>query len=115
MRPRREVEWFAGEMENKLRRRDKKWGGNGWKEETLGPLVDRLGEETEELREVFIKLASAHVMRSGNVSGPLSLPLTQTQSRRIIREAADVANFAMMIAERAQASVVTSARPTRRG
>ena len=94
MKPRPEVEWFAEEMENKLRRRDERWGGNGWKEDRLGPLLDRLIEEADELRETIIKLGAEEIKRTGNTNGPLWMSLTNAQSRRIIREAADVVEAA---------------------
>ena len=75
MKLRAEVQWFAEEMERTLRRHDDR---PGWKDETQPWLLDRLREEVEEL---------AKILHFG------------TPARRILREATDVANFAMMIAD----------------
>jgi hypothetical protein len=66
-----EVLWFAMQMEAQLRANDHK---PGWKEDSIGALMERLFEEAHELDQ--------------------SLNPIQT-----IKEAADVANFAMMIAD----------------
>ncbi|AHD06471.1 hypothetical protein [Paenibacillus larvae] len=68
-----EVQWFAEQMELKLRENDHK---GGWSDENLEHLLWRLGEEYAELRTA-IELETD-----------------------IMREAVDVANFAMMIADR---------------
>lgn len=70
-----EVAWFAGRMEQKLRNNDHK---GGWQKDTLDALFKRVLEEVEELRGVVKSRKSAH----------------------IIDEAADVANFCMMLADR---------------
>lgn len=72
-----EVRAFAEVMEAQLRRNDHK---PGWKHDEPDALLKRLREETEELQEVCDEQTSD--------SGP-----------EILREAADVANFAMMIAD----------------
>ena len=72
---RREVRWFAERMEAELCANDYK---GGWEDMLLADLLTRLREEVEELAEaVKMRAATAHV----------------------ISEAADVANFAMMIAD----------------
>lgn len=68
------VLWFAAEMEAKLRENDHK---GGWSECTVGYLVERLREETVELE----------------------MALDAKPFDVVIREAADVANFAMMLAD----------------
>ena len=70
MRP--EVAWFANEMERKLLNNDAK---GGWGHMTLKRLLSRLKQEVAELE--------VEINKKGNVIG----------------EAADVANFAMMIAD----------------
>jgi hypothetical protein len=70
------VERFADSMESALRRNDWK-GKEGWKGFPRGELLRRLKEEVAELEIA---------MRSGG-------------SAATRKEAADVANFAMMIAE----------------
>lgn len=69
------VQWFAEEMERKLRANDDR---DGWKVGRLDWLFDRLTEEVEELRVEVGRRAGLH----------------------IIDECTDVANFAMMIADR---------------
>jgi len=69
-----EVIWFAGRMEKKLKKNDHK---GGWSEDMLPYLGKRFGEEVNEFIDA---------MYSNNAEGT-------------INEAADVANFAMMIAD----------------
>ncbi len=66
------VDWFAQQMERVLRQNDHK---GGWDEMFFNDLIDRLHEEVSELENCGCK------------------------PRRVIKEAADVANFAMMIAD----------------
>jgi hypothetical protein len=84
--PRAEVLWFAQEMEGKLRANDHKGHWDGCRFDYLSR---RLAEESEELNKAI--LAS-----SGQIT------LTRAEADRIIHEAADVANFAMMIADNAK-------------
>ena len=73
--PRRQVAWFAEQMEQQLALNDHKGGWDGCSTEWL---LTRLLEEAREL----------------------SITLTDDSSpERIFAEAADVANFAMMIAD----------------
>lgn len=74
------VLWFAQQMEAKLRANDHKsgWEGMSWED-----LIYRLRDETIELGSLFDK-------STGKVLGG---------SNDIIKEAADVANFAMMLAD----------------
>jgi hypothetical protein len=74
-----EVEWFARKMEDKLRENDFK---GGWKNDGVIELWERLDEEASELKSV---------LSSGAVR--------EYRTKHGIREAADVANFAMMIAD----------------
>lgn len=74
-----EVIWFALQMEGKLRENDHK---EGWRDEHLFYLINSLDRERRELWEA------------------LNEPdLTEKHAREIIRECADVANFALMIAD----------------
>ena len=78
-----EVRWFAEQMEARLRANDHK---TGWLDCNDSWLLGRLREELEEL--------------AGEV-------LAWGESRRpeyVVKEAADVANFAMMIADKARAA-----------
>lgn len=68
------VRWFAQHMETQLKANDHK---GGWKGDRIGSLFDRMLDEERELFEV----------------------IGTANNEAIIREAADVANFAMMIAD----------------
>lgn len=75
--PRAEVEWFAVMMEKQLAANDHK---PGWHRDSLESLLERAKEELSELDDAITSGEDPEV---------------------IIREAADVANFAMMIARQA--------------
>ena len=76
---------FAAVMEEKLIANDHK---GGWGECSLDWLLNRLRQETGELaREVEV----------------LKATLDPKAVERVLREAADVANFAMMVSDNAQA------------
>lgn len=85
---RAEVAAFAGAMEAKLRENDHK---GGWKECNLTYLETRLREEMRELTSLF---QAWHLAGSGFMGYR-----RDEVNAKIIREAADVANFAMMIAD----------------
>ena len=78
--PRAEVHWFAERMEAELAENDHK---RHWSSCTPGWLLKRLEDEVAELR------------RAVETGAPAA---------RVISEAADVGNFAMMIADHACAS-----------
>jgi hypothetical protein len=73
------VRYFAEHMEENLRRNDFK---GGWEDDEPAALVERLHEETAELE----------LQLGRHTINPCS--------KLVLREAADVANFAMMIADR---------------
>ena len=80
MKLRPEVQWFAEQMELALEANDHK---GGWGNDSSSALLTRLREETEELKTTLNKghrLSPSHA----------------------VKEAADVANFAMMIADNAK-------------
>lgn len=79
MEVRESVKWFAEQMENKLKENDKK---GGWDDCNIYWLIQRIREETNEL------LSAVNLNRDLGVT-----------KESIIREASDVANFAMMIAD----------------
>ncbi|MEJ8547113.1 hypothetical protein [Brevibacillus borstelensis] len=81
---REQVQWFAEQMESKLKENDHK---GGWDNCGIFWLRNRLVEEVEELSSA---MEAGHNSESG-----LDL-------ENIIREASDVANFAMMIADKAR-------------
>ncbi len=70
------VKWFAEQMEAALKRNDHK---GGWLQDDWDELYDRIKDETKELKKECEKLYQ--------------------DDEKIIKEAADVANFAMMIAD----------------
>jgi hypothetical protein len=86
MKPRKEVLQFAEEMENKLRQNDHKghWLNCRWYE-----IFPRIMDERDELLAA-IKPRELHTMNHN---------LTLQQKREIISECADIANFAMMVAD----------------
>jgi len=91
---REEVMWFTKQMEKKLLENDHK---GGWEHCSNIMLLARLFEESEEL-----DYALGH---------PNSLGYTRRQVSSVedsISEAADVANFAMMIADKARKSLPSS-------
>ena len=78
------VQWFAAHMEKKLRENDHK---PGWFRDSHFALLRRLREEVEELAEAT---------------------MAQDSSDQIVKEAADVANFAMMIADNARRNAASA-------
>ena len=80
--PRPDVQWFALEMERALRANDHK---GGWWNSANGWLLRRLGQEVRELRRAMRQRSS------------------EVGDAALIREAADVANLAMMIADNVRA------------
>lgn len=79
-----EVKWFAEVMESKLRKYDNEKGVSGWKEESRLWLYSRLVQELLELHEALTE----------------EIPLEEN----ILEECADVANAAMMIADKGRKS-----------
>lgn len=73
--PRSQVQWFSGEMERVLKENDHK---GGWDDIQALILLNQLKEETAELADAI----------ENDIS-----------PEHIIKEAVDVANFAMMIAD----------------
>jgi hypothetical protein len=73
------VQWFARQMELKLRENDHK---GGWSQCSTWWLLSRLREEVNELEQTMYAAAAGDVCVD-----------------HVVSEAADVANFAMMIAD----------------
>lgn len=90
MKPRQTIEWFAQEMEAKLRENDHKGGWQGCRFTALFP---RLRQETDEL------LVKAHPLQLDTIAETLTLE----DACELVRECADIANFAMMIADNIRA------------
>lgn len=88
MKNRKEIAWFAKEMEAKLRENDHK-GKDGWKQWRIDALFPRIGHERDEL------LLALHPLKLDTMNETL----TREDACEVIRECADIANFAMMIAD----------------
>lgn len=86
MKPRKEVLWFAKEMEAKLRENDHK---DGWQGCRFYQLFPCLLKERDELLLAALPL---------NLD-TMNEKLTAEDACELIRECADIANFAMMIAD----------------
>lgn len=76
---REQVQWFAKQMEAKLINNDFK---GGWDDCDLFVLIEKLEDEVAELKSSFFDYLNINA-----------------ESPDIISEAADVANFSMMIAD----------------
>lgn len=88
--PREALAWFAGEMERQLRENDAK---PGWEMDSLRLLCGRVDDEIRELQRALADPVN-------NLSAPRNYSTEDLQ--RIVAESADVANFAMMIADNAR-------------
>lgn len=76
-------------MEAKLLENEHK---GDWKHEPFTFLLNRMEEELQELRDAVMESLMEAIERANG-------EFTDEERTRIIREAADVANFAMMIAD----------------
>ncbi len=86
---RSEVMWFANQMEKKLNQRMAH--KTGWYNTDYKVLLKRLMDEVEELLEAL----------QGIYKDDVSLPELRKAYADVIKESGDVANFAMMIADKA--------------
>lgn len=102
MKTRKAIQWFAEEMEAKLRENDHK---GGWEGRRFGELFPRIAQERDEL------LLAAHPLNLDTIAERL----THEDACELIRECADIANFAMMIADniRAKREANTKDEPRR--
>ena len=91
IKPRQEVEWFARRMEQTLKKND--WKG-GWEQCDLEWLLKRCGDELGELKRNLEKF------KVRKTASPKEL-------ERLIDEATDVENFAMMIADNSRKILMT--------
>jgi NTP pyrophosphatase (non-canonical NTP hydrolase) len=80
---------FAGYMERKLEANRRKGNRENWLRCDPRDLLERLRQETSEL-QVQMQVASAFMSEPANA---------RTMAERVCEEAADVANFALMIAD----------------
>lgn len=85
-----EVIWFANKMEEKLALNDHK---GGWKACDVDMLIDRMQEEIDELKDAWWKRKNDWGRSAGE--GFMFVPTNED----LIKECADVANFAMMVAD----------------
>lgn len=97
-----EVQAFAKLMEAKLRENDHKNRGSrqmGWKNEATGYLLRRIRTETKELVNAIKE--RHRLVRNSLISQPWLTQQQRCAAQDIVigREAADVANFAMFIAD----------------
>ncbi|MCK5601150.1 hypothetical protein KAR91_04720 [Candidatus Pacearchaeota archaeon] len=83
-----ELEWFAEQMEKKLKENDDK---RGWAGEKLSWMHSLLEREVKEVKAAFKDL--------GDASWSGDEEHINDALEEVVEEAADVANFAMMIAD----------------
>jgi hypothetical protein len=89
--PRVEVSWFAEQMELKLRENDHK---GGWLGIGMEYAQRRMRQEMVELEQAITEFS----WRNDDGTTKSDAQIAEARNR-IVREAADVANFAMMIAD----------------
>lgn len=104
------IEWFAEEMERQLAANDHK---GGWQHDNWTSLFARLGEEKDELLDALTRYQKVLMMFDGltveweqgqllsriSVGEDHLLAALDVARADVAREAADVANFALMIAD----------------
>ena len=88
MKARPKVVALAEAMERKLSRHDGDRGKDGWLSESPSWLLERLEEETKELTTVV-----------GMYEESTDPSDRERRRKMVLKEAADVANFAMMVAD----------------
>ena len=79
---RESVKWFAGIMEQTLQKHDENKGSDGWLSCDVLSMFEDLKKEVDELEKLIIKY-----------------DYVKSEELLIIKECADIANFAMMIAD----------------
>lgn len=103
--PRRLIMAFAQIMEEKLGKQENEAKG-GWRQGNWRHLMQRLREEREELVEALVLLQMRDLDYNRYVEyagGPEHAKTREQMLADIAREAADIANFAMFIADQAGA------------
>jgi NTP pyrophosphatase (non-canonical NTP hydrolase) len=88
---RKEIKSFSENMERKLKENDYK---EHWSKSNYSYLIQRLHEEVDELDEALSSFVIGQAMPR-DLSGSYSIE----QYGEVVEECADVANFAMMIAD----------------
>ncbi len=91
------VDKFANHMRLKMEENKDKGSDGTWQGDSIEELLSRLKEEVGEL-EAVIEKRSRLPMQFKN-----SQPLFDEMTDAIVSEAADVGNFAMMVADKAKA------------
>lgn len=86
------VKWFAEQMEAKLKANDHK---GGWKDCDIKWLYGRLKEETKEFEQLFNERMWSKQGRSASEN----VSLYDTSNEALIKELADIGNFAMMLSD----------------
>lgn len=92
-----ELNWFAQAMEAQLRQNDHKGGAESWRNDSPLDLIRRIHEELEELERIgpgHMVAASLRVIENPGNPGHRA-----GCAHDILSEAADVANFCMMVAD----------------
>lgn len=92
MEPREPVKWFAEQMEITLRKNDHK---TGWADCPQLWLLGRLQQE-------YLELCQASTFGVSPKAVTRGVSLNDLNAETIIKEATDIANFAMMIADNAR-------------
>lgn len=90
MKPRKEIQWFAEKMEVKLKKNDFK---PGWRGCSFDYLKRRVGDEVKEMVREATEIGS-RVFWDRKVS--------EEMVEKFVNECADVANFMMMLADKAR-------------
>ena len=101
------VKWFASMMEQKLRLRDDR---RGWALSNCGYLFSRLILEVKELQEALHlkegEIYDGHLWQPTWGMDPARLPVLH----HVVAECADIANYALMIADRLRADLKGGSR-----
>lgn len=87
------VDKFAKQMREKLQENEEKGNDGAWHSSSVESLLDRLKEEVEELEKVI------HQRNHLPMNFKNAQALHEEMTKEIVREAADVGNMAMMIAD----------------
>lgn len=91
------LKWFWKKCRAKLARPENQ-RKRGWQENTFGELLHRLQQERAELENAV----DIYEEYDGTVKGAMRPKMMKELRTNIINEATDVANFAMMIADKAR-------------
>jgi hypothetical protein len=92
MEVRKSVRWFAEQMERKLREHDDR---DGWEHEDYDWLTDRIYDELMELKGAVFRFEVAQMSNADRDE-------LEHLANAVSSEAADVANFAHMVADNAR-------------